>query len=72
MIDKELNRYEQYCGYNLQKWNKGVNFDNFNYISDHVTSVQFMDNIGNVNHAVIISRYCIYDYIYVYIIILYI
>ena len=32
----------------------------FNDISEHVTLVQVMDSVGRFNHALIITRCCIY------------
>ena len=45
----------------MKNWfNKGA-FDILNYISENVTLVQLMETLGNVNHAISIVGYWIFD-----------
>ena len=46
---------------NCNNENKIVSFNILNNISEHVTLVQFMDSIGNVNHAVSVVGSWIFD-----------
>ena len=59
--NKERNKSDKCHRYNLKKWNERATFDSFNNISNHATLSQFMDTVGNVNNAVIIDGFCIYD-----------
>ena len=52
---------EQNLQYNLTIWKRNDNFDILNDISECVTLVQLMDSLGNVNHAIIIVGYWIFD-----------
>ena len=61
IIDKERNKGNQNRNYKLKKWKKCGTYDIFNYINENVTSVQLMDNVVNVNHAVIISGFWVYN-----------
>ena len=36
-------------------------FNILNYISEHVTLVQLMYSLGNVNHTISVVGYCIFD-----------
>ena len=47
--------------YNLKIWKKNDDFDILNDISEDVTLVQLMDSLGNLNHAIIIVGYWIFD-----------
>ena len=38
--------------YNLKKYKQKGSFNNVNNISEHVTLVQLMNSLGNVNHAI--------------------
>ena len=52
---------EQNLRYNLKIWKKNDAFDILNDISENVTLVQLMDSLGNVNHAISIVGYWIFD-----------
>ena len=52
MVDKNMNKGEQHLHYKLEKLNKTSCFYMMNNISNHVTLLQFMDSLGNANHAV--------------------
>ena len=41
-----------------------VIFEVLNYIRESVTSIQLIDTDGNVNHAVSVARFVVYDYTY--------
>ena len=47
--------------YNLKVWKKNDAFGIINNVSEYVTLVQLMDSLGNVNHAISILRYWIFD-----------
>ena len=55
---------EQNLRYNMKIWNKKGAFNILNDISENVTLVQLMDTLGNLNHAISIVRYWIFDYNY--------
>ena len=55
---------EQNLQYNLKIWKKNNDFDILNDINEDVTFVQLMVSIGNVNHAISIVGYWIFDYNY--------
>ena len=61
MVDKEKNKVKQRLCFKLWIWKKKGSFYILNNISNHVTLVQFMDSIGNVNHAVIVVKKCTFD-----------
>ena len=52
---------EKNLRYNLNKWIKKGTFYILNNISENITLVQLMDTLGNVNHAINIVDYCIFD-----------
>ena len=52
---------EQHLRYNLKKCKNKGDFDILNDISEKVTLVQLMDTLGNMNHAIIIKGYWIFD-----------
>ena len=52
---------EQRLRYNLKIWNKNGAFDILNNISKIFTLVHLMDTLGNVNNAISIVRYWIFD-----------
>ena len=54
-------KVEQHLRYNLKIWNKNDAFDKLNDISENVTLVQVMDKIGNVNRAINIIGYWIFE-----------
>ena len=55
---------EQNLRYNMKIWNKNDSFDILNNMSEYVTLVQLMDTLGNMNHAISILVYWIFDYDY--------
>ena len=52
---------KQNLQYNLKIWKKNNDFDILNDISEDVTLVQLMDSLVNVNHAISIVGYWIFD-----------
>ena len=60
MKNKLRQKGEQQLRYNMKIWKKGV-FDIINYIGKNVTLAQLMDPPGNINHAIVIIGYCIFD-----------
>ena len=52
MFDKKRNKFKQCLCYKLEQWNKIGSFDILNNISEHITWVQFIESIGNVNNVV--------------------
>ena len=52
---------EQHLIYNLKIWNKNDAFDILNDISENVTLVQLTDTLENLNHAINIVGYWIFD-----------
>ena len=54
------NMGEKHLHYNIQKWKKCPS-DIPHDISENVTLVQLMNSFVNVNHAVSIVGYCIFD-----------
>ena len=60
MSDQAKNWGEQRFHYNIQKWKKRPS-DIPHDISENVTLVQLMNSFVNVNHAVSIVGYCIFD-----------
>ena len=52
---------EKNLQYNLTIWKKIYAFDILNDINEYVTLVQLMESLGNVNHAISIVGYCIFD-----------
>ena len=59
--------YEKTCKgkprlyYSLKIYKKKSSYDILTYISKHVTLFQFMDYLGNVNHAISVVGYWIFD-----------
>ena len=60
MSDQVRNPGEQRLHYNIKKQKKGQ-FEILHDISENFTLVQLMYSVGNVNHAVSISIYWIFD-----------
>ena len=56
-----INKGEKYLSYNIKIWKSKGALEILNTISEHVTLVQFMDTVGNVNNAVSISGNWILD-----------
>ena len=54
-------RGEQHLRYNLKRGNKKFGFDILNGISDNVTLVQLMESLRNLNHAISIVSFWIFD-----------
>ena len=52
---------EQNLHYNLTIWKKNDDFDILNDISEYVTLVPLMDSLGNVNNAISVVGYWIFD-----------
>ena len=52
VLDKARNKGEKHIRYKLEKWNKMSIFDVLDNISKHVTLMQLMYSLGNVNHSV--------------------
>ena len=61
MKNRRKLKCEQNLQYNLTIWKKNDDFDILNYISEDVTLVQLMDSLGNVNNAISIVGYWIFD-----------
>ena len=59
MLDKTRNFGEQGLCYKLYTYKEMGVFDIMNNISKHVTLVQIMDSLGNVNYALSVVRKCI-------------
>ena len=47
--------------FSLRKYEKKGSFDILTGIIEHVTLVQLMDYLGNVNHYISVVGYCIFD-----------
>ena len=47
--------------YTLVKYKKKGSYDILKYISENVALVQLMDYLGNVNHAISVVGYWIFD-----------
>ena len=47
--------------YNLIKYKKKGLYKILEHISENVTLVQLMDSLGNVNRAISVVGYCIFD-----------
>ena len=47
--------------YSLRRDEKEISYDILTDISEHFTLVQFMDYLGNVNHAISVDGYWIFD-----------
>ena len=47
--------------YSLRKYKKMGSYDILTDISEHVTLFQLMDYLGNVNHAISVVGYWIFD-----------
>ena len=61
MVDKSRNPGEQRLHYKLEKMNRTGTFDILNNTSEHVTLLQLMDSLGNVNNAVSVVGMWIFD-----------
>ena len=47
--------------YSLKKYKKKGSYDILTYIIEHFTLVQLMDSLGNVNHAISVVGYWIFE-----------
>ena len=61
ILKNEKIKGKQRIYYILRKYKKKGSYDILTYISEHVTLVQLMDSLGNVNHAISIIGYWIFD-----------
>ena len=61
MKDKLRHKGEEHLRYKQEKWKKKVDFNILNDGSENVNLVQLMDTLENLNHAIIISGYWIFD-----------
>ena len=52
---------EQHLRYDMQIWNKKGAFDILNDSSENVTLMQLMGTLGNVNNAISIVGYWIFE-----------
>ena len=55
MLDQAHKKYEQRLRYSTKQWKKKGYFEIFDNVSEHVTSFQITDMVGNINHVVSIS-----------------
>ena len=59
--NEKINKGQPKVNYSLIKYNKEGSYDIISDISEHVTLVQLMDSLGNVNHAISFVGYWIFD-----------
>ena len=52
---------EPKVNYSLVKYKKKGSYDILKYISERVTLVQLMDYLGNVNHAISVFGYWVFQ-----------
>ena len=52
---------EQCLKYNMNVWHKMDDFDIIRNISEYVTLIQLMESLVNMNHAISIVGYWIFD-----------
>ena len=52
---------EQRLKYNMNVWHKMDDFDIIKNISEYVTLIQLMESLVNMNHAISIVGYWIFD-----------
>ena len=52
---------EQRLRYNMKIWHKNDAFDILKKISEFLTLVQLLNSLGNVNHAISIVGYWVFD-----------
>ena len=58
---KNINKVETKVHYSLIKYNKKGLYKILEYSSENVTLVQLMDSLGNMNHAISVVRYWIFE-----------
>ena len=61
MKNRRTIKGEQNLKYKLAVWKQNDYFDILNGIGEGVTLVQLMDSLGNVNHAISVVGYWIFD-----------
>ena len=61
MTNRSKSKDEHNLKYNLKVWHKNDVFDIINNVSEYVTLVQLMESLVNVNHAISIVGYWIFD-----------
>ena len=61
MTNRRKIKVEQNLRYNIKAWKKNDVFDILKNVSEYVTLVQLMDSLVNVNHAISIVGYWIFD-----------
>ena len=61
MKNRRQTKGEQNLRYNLMIWKKNDAFDILNDIGEDITLVQLTESLRNVNHAIIIVGYWIFD-----------
>ena len=59
--NKKINKCETKVHYNLMKYKRKGLYKILEYISEHVTLVWLMDSLVNVNHAISVVGYWIFD-----------
>ena len=59
--EKKRNKGETKVHYNLIKYKKKGLYKILEDISENVTLVQLMDSLGNMNHAISVVGYLIFD-----------
>ena len=59
MLYQKLKEGDKILCYKINKWKIRVNFDILTDISEHITLVQLMDTVGDVNYTVIIDGHFI-------------
>ena len=64
MLDQARNKGDHHLHWNINKCKIKCTFDIINNISEHITLVQLMHTVGNLNYAVGIGVNCIFDSIY--------
>ena len=61
VLKNQKKKGEQVLYYNLNKYKQKGSFDVLNSKSQHVTLVQLIDSLGNVNHTISVVGYWIFD-----------
>ena len=61
MTHKRKIKGEHNLRYNIKVWHKNDAFDILNKVSKYVTLVHLTDSLGNLNHAISILGYWVFD-----------
>ena len=61
MTNRSKTKGEHNIRYNMKVWQKKYDFDILKNVSQYVTFVKLMESLGNVNHAICIVGYWIFD-----------